>query len=201
MGCSEEVIMAKGNWLCVAIAALASMFSFVSIGFADAPKPDDVKKQTTLGLYVDAAESKSWVDEKKATVIDVRTPEEFLFVGHTGVAVNIPIKLWKGEFVQKDGKTEPKLIENVNFANGVQKKYKPEDTIILMCRSGQRSAEAADVLAKTGFKKVYSMVDGFEGDMAKEGQYNGKRTVNGWKNAGNPWTYSLKEEIVWSPAK
>ena len=31
--------------------------------------------------------------------------------------------------------------------------------------------------------------DGFEGDKSAEG----KRTVNGWKNAGGEWTYTIRE--------
>jgi rhodanese-related sulfurtransferase len=193
--------MSKRNRFGIALVALALAFCFVSTALCDVPKPEDPKKQTTLGLYVDAAGAKKLLDEKKAVIVDVRTPEELLFVGHTGVAGNIPFKIWKGEFVQKDGKTEAKLLDNENFVKEVQKKFKPDDTIILMCRSGQRSAAAANALAKAEFKKVYSMVDGFEGDTAKDGPNKGKRVVNGWKNAGNPWTYSLTEEIVWTPSK
>jgi len=41
---------------------------------------------------------------------------------------------------------------------------------------------------------VYTVVDGFEGDVAKEGPNAGKRVVNGWKNAGLPWSYRLEKE-------
>lgn len=193
--------MLKTKNLVVFCTVLVALLRFVSYVPADAPKPAKVDKQTDLGLYVEAPESLKWVNEKKAQIVDVRTPQEFVFVGHTNMAPNIPFKVWTGEFGLKDGKVEPKLAENKNFVQEVQKKFKPEDTLIIMCRSGQRSAVAANVLAKVGFKKAYSMVDGFEGDKAKEGPNKGKRTVNGWKNAGNPWTYSLKEEIVWTPAK
>jgi rhodanese-related sulfurtransferase len=63
--------------------------------------------------------------------------------------------------------------------------------IILMCRSGDRSAKAADLMAKSGYSNVWSAIEGFEGDKAKDGDNKGKRTVNGWKNANLPWTYSL----------
>ena len=41
---------------------------------------------------------------------------------------------------------------------------KPDDTLMVMCRSGGRSAMAANALAKAGFKKVYNIIDGMEGD-------------------------------------
>ena len=60
-----------------------------------------------------------------------------------------------------------------------------------IARSGDRSAAAANLLAQAGFKSVYSVVDGYEGDLAKDGPKAGQRVVNGWKNAGLPWTYKL----------
>ena len=53
-----------------------------------------------------------------------------------------------------------------------------------------RSAEAVDTLADAGFRNVYSMIDGFEGDKGN----GGRRTVNGWKNAGQPWTTRVRED-------
>jgi rhodanese-related sulfurtransferase len=46
-------------------------------------------------------------------------------------------------------------------------------------------------LTVAGFKNVYSVVDGFEGDKAKDGPQKGERVVNGWKNKGQPWGYKL----------
>jgi len=63
-------------------------------------------KQTTLGLYVTAAQAyemwKSAPDEMK--VIDVRTPEEYAFVGHPEMAWNIPFAFVS--YQRKNGKTE-----------------------------------------------------------------------------------------------
>ena len=50
-------------------------------------------KQTVLGLYVTAKEAyEKWqADPEKVMIIDVRTPEEYLFVGHPTMAWNIPV--------------------------------------------------------------------------------------------------------------
>lgn len=61
------------------------------------------------------------------------------------------------------------------------------EVVVLICRSGDRSSRAANRLADDGFSRVYSVVDGFEGDLSPEG----RRSVNGWKNAGLPWSYKL----------
>ena len=66
---------------------------------------------------------------------------------------------------------------------------------MVMCRSGSRSANAVNMLAKAEFKNLYTVTDGFEGDKSKEG----KRTVNGWKNAGATWTYKLNQKLAYLP--
>jgi hypothetical protein len=55
-------------------------------------------KQTALGLYVTAKEAyENWQAEPdKVKVIDVRTPEEFLFVGHPTMAWKIPVAAQTG---------------------------------------------------------------------------------------------------------
>ena len=45
---------------------------------------------------------------------------------------------------------------------------------------------AVNFLAKAGFTDAWNITDGMEGDMD-----DGKRTKNGWKNAGVPWTYEV----------
>jgi rhodanese-related sulfurtransferase len=67
----------------------------------------------------------------------------------------------------------------------------PGDTLFVMCRSGGRAAAAIDALAKAGYRDVYNVVDGAEGDVVEdpESVFVGQRMLNGWKNAGLPWTY------------
>ncbi len=50
-------------------------------------------KQTVLGLYVTAKEAyEMWkAAPEKVTIIDVRTPDEYLFIGHPTMAWNIPV--------------------------------------------------------------------------------------------------------------
>ena len=78
---------------------------------------------------------------------------------------------------------------------------KPGDTILAMCRSGGRSAIAANLLAQAGFTNVYNVVDGMEGDAVKDPDslFLGQRLVNGWKNSGLPWTYDLTPDRLSLP--
>lgn len=69
------------------------------------------------------------------------------------------------------------------------------DAVVLICRSDDRSSRGANRLADDGFTQVWSVVDGFEGDMSKDG----RRSVNGWKNAGLPWSYKLDKARMYFP--
>ena len=158
------------------------MLTFCVSAFSDTSIPEN--KQTTLGLYMTALEAftKWHTDSNSVKVLDVRTPGEYMFVGHAPMATNIPILFLKNEYDSA-------------------KKIKETDTLLVMCRSGGRSAYAINHLAKAGFKNVYNIVDGFEGDALKiEGSYNnGKRLITRWKNSGAPWTYEMDTDLMYLP--
>jgi len=150
-------------------------------------------KRTTLGLYVTAKEAyEKWkAAPEKVTVLDVRTPEEYLFVGHPTMAWKVPVAVQS--YVWDSGKGQYPMRPLGDFVARVQTLAKPEDTICVMCRSGGRSAIAVNLLAKAGFTRVFQILDGMEGDLIKDADsvFNGQRLKNGWKNAGCPWTYKL----------
>ncbi len=52
---------------------------------------------------------------------------------------------------------------------------------------------AVNLLAEAGFKNVYNITDGIEGDMVTtpDSVFQGQRLFNGWKNSGLPWTYNI----------
>jgi len=153
-------------------------------------------KQTSLGLYVTAKEAhEKWkTDPDNVTILDVRTTEEYLFIGHAPMAWNVPLVSqtyeWNADkqyFVMKP---------NPDFIAQVMGFARPSDTVLVMCRSGGRSAMAVNRLAEAGFTNVYNITDGMEGDAIKdpESVYVGKRLRNGWKNSGVPWTYQPDPE-------
>ena len=158
-------------------------------------------KQTALGLYVTAKEAyrKCEADPEHVKLLDVRTPEEYIFVGHPVDAPNIPFMFQTYQWTA--GGSSLAMKRNPDFLAQVQRRFKTDDAILIMCRSGGRSATAANLLAEAGFKKAYTIVDGFEGDTDKgpDSPTKGKRTLNGWKNSGNPWTYSLQRELMCLP--
>jgi rhodanese-related sulfurtransferase len=159
------------------------------------------EKRTKLGLYVDGKEALELKKSlgAKALFLDVRTKAEVQYVG-TATAVDAVVPLVElspgGEWDEK--KSRLLLVPQKDFVAGVTERLAAaglsrSDPVILICRSGDRSARAVDELAAAGYTKVYTVIDGFEGDLSKDG----RRDVNGWKNAGLPWTYKVtKDQVV-----
>ncbi len=183
------------------------IFSFLmAIGLATAmttalsaaEMPAKKKKQTPQGLYLSPKEAYDMkMKDPKVLVIDVRTPEELYFVGYaTIVDKNIPLKYVDYTKLNKKG-TKFGGHVNKNFVSQVEAFVKSKGLdknakIITFCRSGDRSGVAATMLYKAGFKNVYTQIEGTEGDKSKDKKL---RTVNGWKNAGLPYTYKFKKDL------
>jgi len=159
---------------------------------SDLPKA----KQTSLGLYLTAREAygKWLADPDSVTVLDVRTTQEYLFVGHAPMVWNVPLMSQTYEW--NTDKQYFKMQPNADFISQVSELTETSDTILVMCRSGGRSAMAVNMLAKAGFTNVYNITDGMEGDAVKDPDsvYQGQRLKNGWKNSGIPWTYQPDPE-------
>lgn len=180
------------GWLIALMMVSAAAHAF------DAASVPQIKR-TKLGHYLSSQEAAKFMDQNasKALFLDVRTPAEVMFLGMPVQAdANVPY-MKEPDFPAWDGaKATFKLEPNSDFLPEVRRRLAakhlgPNDAIVLICRSGDRSAAAANLLAEAGFKNVYSVVDGFEGDLAADGPKAGQRVVNGWKNAGLPWTYKL----------
>lgn len=147
-------------------------------GFAQAmdTEPQGVDSKTAYEMVMK--------DLANTYIIDVRTRAEYEFVGHPDLpngVPNIPIKFYPG------------WVTNERFIEDVAARFSKDKTLITMCRSGGRAKKAAQLLLDAGFRKVYYMTDSFEG--AKDAQ--GRRTVNGWKVNGLPYTYDLDERLVY----
>jgi rhodanese-related sulfurtransferase len=184
----------------IRLAITAAMLMLLTSGAAWAIDPASVpeRKQTKAKLYLGAGEVPAFLDARKGKVLflDVRTPAEMMFAGNTPlIDANVPFKLGPtNTFNEK--RSAFTLVINPDFVAQAEKRLAAksltkDDAVVLMCRSGGRSATAANVLTDAGFKKVYSVTDGFEGDTAKDGPDAGHRVLNGWKNKGLPWGYKL----------
>jgi len=113
-----------------------------------------------------------------AVLVDVRTRAEWSYVGMPDLSPIgkrvIPIE-WQ-RF--PDGSLNESFVQQLREA-GVG----GGAPIYFLCRSGARSASAAQVATAAGLGPAYNVSDGFEGPLDHEGH----RTVAGWKVAGLPW--------------
>ncbi|MDD5462016.1 MAG: rhodanese-like domain-containing protein [Methylococcales bacterium] len=111
-----------------------------------------------------------------AVLVDVRTKVEHAFVGHPVGAVHIA---WK---------EAPDWQVNSNFIDEVKRRAPDRNApVLLLCRSGQRSLDAAKALEEVGYQKLINIIDGFEGPLD---QNNHRGKLGGWRFCGLPWVQS-----------
>lgn len=140
---------------------------------------------------------------KKMFLIDVRTPDEYILVGHPEMAYNIPFPTL--DFGNPSlGRKKVQITED-HFVENVKKRFREDDIILLICRSAFRSVGAANALTKAGFKNIYNVVDGFEGKSSlvqghdnKDTGHTGPKNINGWKNK-LPYTYHIHDNLSYRP--
>lgn len=176
-----------------ALQAMLVLALLLCLGIAPAlaaDTPQDPQKRTPQGKYLTAMET--WQLLKRSgsgmVIVDVRPPEERASVGYPPMSVSIPAQVL--ERAPGFGSSAVRMVDNPHFVRLMQQRFKPDDAIVLLCRSGNRSAAAARRLAAAGFMNVYNMVDGFEGDVETSpgSPGYGTRSKNGWRNAKLPWT-------------
>ena len=93
---------------------------------------------------------KEKIAEKKAVLVDVRTPEEW-DAGHVNDAVHLPLD---------------RLQKNASL-DDVAKLLKKDQIAYIYCRSGRRSMLAGEILAKMGYE-VRPLKPGYQ-DLLKAG--------------------------------
>lgn len=111
-----------------------------------------------------------------AILIDVRSKMEYALVGHPINAVHIA---WK-EF--------PDWQINALFMTEISELVPDKHTpLLLLCRSGQRSLDAAKALEHVGYTQLINIIDGFEGAL-DDNKHRG--TLGGWRFHKLPWQQS-----------
>lgn len=105
-------------------------------------------------------------------LVDVRSAEERKFVGHVPGSLHVA---WASGTA---------LTRNPRFVRELEAKVRKHETVLLLCRSGKRSALAAEAAAKAGFASVFNVLEGFEGEL-DDAQHRGGR--DGWRFHDLPW--------------
>ena len=128
---------------------------------------------------IDPLAAKALLDrDPRSCLIDVRSTVEFDYVGHPVGALHVP---WKD---YPDWQENPAFTAAVGAAVGDHGETGLDRPILLICRSGARSYQAAERLREHGYSELYNVEEGFEGDKDAD-QHRG--TINGWRFRGLPW--------------
>ena len=116
------------------------------------------------------------VQDGLAQLVDVRSSEELTFVGRVPGSLHVA---WA---------TGTALTRNPRFARELEARLAPfggkAAVALLLCRSGKRSALAAEAAAKAAFRHVFNVQEGFEGERDAQGQ---RGHGDGWRFHGLPW--------------
>jgi rhodanese-related sulfurtransferase len=107
-----------------------------------------------------------------AVIVDVRSPEERKFVGHVPGTLAVA---WA---------TGTALTRNPRFVKELEAKVRKDQPVLFLCRSGKRSALAAEAATKGGFTSAFNVREGFEGDIDARQQ---RGALGGWRKHGLPW--------------
>jgi len=110
-----------------------------------------------------------------ATLVDVRSPEEWQFVGRVPNALLVP---WA---------TGITLAREPGFLDALRALVPPERPVMFLCRSGKRSAAAATLATQAGYRLAINVDEGFEGELDEQGR---RGNTGGWRRHGLPWVQS-----------
>jgi rhodanese-related sulfurtransferase len=111
--------------------------------------------------------------QKDALLIDVRSENEFMLVGHAQKAIHIA---W---YLETGPETNTAFLGQLLDVAGSRNR-----PLIFICRNGERSQEAATFAESNGFTQIFNVIHGFEGDRDEN---NRRSAMNGWRYEGLPW--------------
>ena len=115
----------------------------------------------------------------QAAVVDVRSRFEHEFVGRIPGSKLIEWRIYEAK---PEGGIGSRL--NTDFIEQLKAQHRPDETLLLLCRSAVRSHQAAEAAHAAGYTGAYNILEGFEGDKDAT-EHRGQ--TGGWRHAGLPW--------------
>ena len=126
-----------------------------------------VEDSTHRDISISSEAAYQFIRSHGALLVDIRTLEERRH-GYPEHSHHIPWRIG------------PALLRNPRFQKSLKEVASPELPILLICRSGRRSLEAALELRKAGYHLAYDVSEGCDGEDGASGQ-------SGWKTKSLPW--------------
>lgn len=103
----------------------------------------------------------------------------YLFLDQVNVHIPFEFRYYKS-FVGIPSEITDKRRRNPDFLPEMRRQFKKDDVLILICRTGGRTTEAAEKLAASGFTNIYNVLHGIE-------------DPGGWKSNSLPINYNPQE--------
>jgi rhodanese-related sulfurtransferase len=130
-----------------------------------------------LGYAGDVAPGEAWqlVQSGQATLVDVRTADEWHWVGRVPGALHVE---WASGRQQ---------VRNEHFLEQLEALVPKDRQVLFLCRSGVRSVAAAKAATHIGYQSAWNILQGFEGPADAQKQ---RGRIGGWRSAGLPWQQS-----------
>jgi len=126
------------------------------------------------------AEAKRLIDEEGYVYVDVRSIPEFE-AGHPEGAYNVPIA-----HLGPMG-----MAPNPDFLRVMEQRFGPDARLLVGCKSGGRSLQAAMILLQHGFHDVVDQRAGFDGAPGDRG----------WRACGLPVATKAATDHTWDGLK
>ncbi len=118
------------------------------------------------------ADAWTLIQAGRAVLVDVRTGEERKFVGYVPGSLHVA---WA---------TGTSLTRNPRFLRELEAKVEKGAVVLLLCRSGKRSALAAEAATRIGFTSAFNVTEGFEGELDEQHR---RGALGGWRVRGLQW--------------
>ena len=118
------------------------------------------------------ADAWTLIQAGRAVLVDVRSGEERKFVGYVPGSLHVA---WA---------TGTSLTRNPRFLRELEAKVDKDAVVLLLCRSGKRSALAAEAATRIGFTSAFNITEGFEGELDEQHR---RGALGGWRVRGLQW--------------
>lgn len=129
--------MKTWHFLGILIILVAAVGFALRMRQAETGASSDSAQASPTYANITADQLRAMVSKQPVLVLDVREPDEYA-AGHIRDAVLMPL-----------GSVQDNL-----------SKLPKDGPVIVVCRSGRRSATAADILVKAGFSRVFNLTGG-----------------------------------------
>jgi rhodanese-related sulfurtransferase len=148
-----------------------------------------MSENTAVGYAGDVSVRAAWdglAGSAAATLVDVRTKAEWVYVG-------VPMLTSLGKstlLIEWDqfptGQLVPDFVGRLK-AELDKRGVPPEAPLYFICRSGNRSRQAALLATEAGYRQAFNVEHGFEGRLGSDRH---RATPGSWKAEGLPWAQS-----------